>query len=313
MHLSDLRLSPVPRGFGRTVRASCLGIALLSSAAGLLAADPVPDSSPSEPAPLLDKPLPPSPTDAVDDQPSPQHVFVSGHWTWKDGAYTWVSGAWELPPSPGAEWVGPRWEKKDNGYVLIEGVWQEGGPEAAADPAAETAAVIEEAPPPPEREVIVARPSPAHVWIGGYWSYQAGRHVWVSGRWDLPPRPGVVWVAPRWERHRHGRGYVFAPGCWRDAHMRPRTTVVFEHDGWRSDGVVVVTAPPPPRRYPHDHRPARPSYEYVWIDGYWGWYGGRHVWIEGCWRRPPHGHSRWIAPRWERRKGGYLFIEGRWR
>ena len=161
--------------------------------------------------------------------------------------------------------------------------------------------------------MIVARPSPAHVWIGGYWGVHAGRRVWVSGRWDLPPRANVVWVSPRWERHRHRPGYVFRPGYWRDAHFRPRTTVVFEHDGWRSDGVVVVTAPPPPRRYSHHYRPMRPSYEHVWIDGYWGWYSGRHVWIEGCWRRPPHGHSRWISPRWERRKGGYIFIEGRWR
>ncbi len=310
MQLSDLRLPPVPRSFARAVRASCLGVALFGLAAAPLAAAPTPDASP---APLLDKPLPPSATDAVDDQPSPQHVYVSGHWTWKDGAYTWVGGAWELPPSPTAEWVGPRWEKKDSGYVLIEGVWQEGGSETADAPAADTDVVLDEAPPPPEREVIVARPSPAHVWIGGYWGVHAGRRVWVSGRWDLPPRANVVWVSPRWERHRHRPGYVFRPGYWRDAHFRPRTTVVFEHDGWRSDGVVVVTAPPPPRRYSHHYRPMRPSYEHVWIDGYWGWYSGRHVWIEGCWRRPPHGHSRWISPRWERRKGGYIFIEGRWR
>lgn len=301
----------VHRPLGRVLRLSCLGVALFGSAAGLLAAGSIPDAPLMDPAPLLDKPLPPSTTDSVEDQPSPQHVYISGHWTWKDGAYTWVSGAWELPPSNSAEWIAPRWEKKENGYVLQEGYWQEGGAETAADSA--TSLVIEEAPPPPEREVIVARPSPAHVWIGGYWGFQAGKHVWISGRWDLPPRSNVVWVAPRWERHRHRHGYVFVPGCWRDGPVRPRTTVVVESDGWRSDGVVVVTAPPPPRTYVHFQRPPRPSYEHRWIDGYWGWHGGRHVWIEGCWRRPPRGHSHWVAPRWERRKGGYIFIEGSWR
>ncbi len=311
---NSVPLAPsVRRPFGRALRLSCLGVALFGSAAGLLAAGTIPDAPLMDPAPLLDKPLPPSTTDSVEDQPTPQHVYVSGHWTWKDGAYTWVSGAWELPPSNSAEWVAPRWEKKDNGYALKEGYWQEGGAETAATEDSATTLVIEEAPPPPEREVIIARPSPSHVWIGGYWGFQAGRHVWISGRWDLPPRPDVVWVAPRWERHRHGRGYVFVSGCWRDVHVRPRTTVVVESDGWRSDGVVVVTAPPPPRHYSYNHRPHRPSYEHIWIDGYWGWYGGRHVWIEGCWRRPPHRHSRWVSPRWERRPNGYIFIEGRWR
>ncbi len=298
------------RPLGRAFRVSCLGLALLGSAAGLCAAGAIADAPQMDPAPLLDKPLPPSTPDSVDDQPSPQHVFVSGHWTWNEGAYVWVSGAWELPPSASAEWVAPRWEKKDNGYVLAEGFWQEGGPSAVAAAADTEVEVVEVAPPPPEREIIVARPSPSHVWVGGYWTWRAGKHVWISGQWNTPPRPNVVWVAPRWERR--GHGYVFVFGCWCDVYMRFCTTVVVEGDGWRSDGVVVLSAPPPPRRH-HSHRVPRPSYEHVWIDGYWGWHGGRHVWIDGCWRRPPHGHRHWVQPRWERRKGGYLFIEGRWR
>ena len=69
-------------------------------------------------------------------------------------------------------------------------------------------------PPPPLREeVIVARPSPAHVWIRGYWVWREGRHVWLAGHWERPPHPHAVWVAPRWERRREG--YVFIEGCWR--------------------------------------------------------------------------------------------------
>jgi len=306
MHPLPSRISAAGRSLGRAARLSFLGATLIGSSLALMA-----DESAAQPPPLLNKPLPASGTDSVDGQPSPQHVYISGHWTWKDGAYSWESGHWELPPTGGTVWVAPRWEKKDNGYSLIEGYWQDGADETeSADTAgrSETTVVVEEAPPPPAREVIVARPSPAHVWIGGYWGFQAGRHVWISGRWDLPPRPNVVWIAPRWERR--GHGYVFFPGSWREAYVHPRTSVIVESDGWRSEGVVVV-APPPPR--PELHRTPCPGIGFVWIDGYWAWQGGRHVWIGGRWDRPPHGHHRWVAPRWEHRRGGYFFIDGCWR
>ncbi len=304
MHPSSSCFPATGRSLGRAARVSFLGVALLGSSLALVAEDS------ATPPPLLDKPLPTSGTDSVDSQPSPQHVYVSGHWSWKDGAYSWESGHWELPPTEGTVWVAPRWEKKEGGYALVEGGWRNAADSADDDAiaSASTATVVEEAPPPPPREVIIARPSPSHVWIGGYWGFEAGRRVWVPGRWDLPPRGGVVWVAPRWVRH--GHGYVFIPGVWREVGVHPRTTVVVENDGWRSDGIVVVAPPPPRREY---HRPPCPGVGFVWIDGYWAWHGGRHVWIGGRWDRPPHGRRHWVAPRWEHRGHGYIFIEGCWR
>lgn len=75
--------------------------------------------------------------------------------------------------------------------------------------------IIKEAPPPPRREVIVERerPSPRHVWVAGYWSWEGRSHVWIPGHWELPPHPHAVWVEPRWERR--GEGYVFIQGVWR--------------------------------------------------------------------------------------------------
>lgn len=310
--MHSLTLQPVAprRSFGRALRLSLLGVVLAGTATGLLAqAEVQPEAAQQPAAPLLDKPLPPSTPDTVGDQPTPQHIYVSGHWRWQDGAYIWESGHWELPPAPSAQWFAPRWEKQDNGFVLAEGYWQVGAePAAEAEDSAE-ATVVEQAPPPPEREVIVARPSMNHVWISGYWGWNAGRHVWVSGRWDLPPRAGVVWIAPRWERH--GHGYRFRHGSWRDGYVRPRTSIVVESTGWRSDGVVTI-APPPPRREVIVYH-TRPSIDFVWVPGYWNWHSGRHVWISGRWDRPPRGHRHWESPRWERRHGGYRFVEGRWR
>lgn len=72
-----------------------------------------------------------------------------------------------------------------------------------------------------------------------------------------------------------------------------------------------ATAPPPAIRV--EQRGVAPGVGFVWIDGYWGYSGGRYAWVPGRWDRPPRGHSRWEAGRWERRHGRYEYREGRWR
>ena len=180
--------------------------------------------------------------------------------------------------------------------------------EAAPPPRVDTVE-IEVAPPPPQEEIIIAQPTPAHVWIRGYWVWQGGRHAWIGGRWELPPRPGCVWVEPRWE-HRD-RGYVFVSGTWRNGPVVEQVRVSAQP----AVGVslnFVVQAPPPPRREVIVER-ERPSREHIWIKGYYVWRENRHVWIAGHWERPPHPHAVWIEPRWEHREHGYVFIEGVWR
>ena len=73
------------------------------------------------------------------------------------------------------------------------------------------AIVVETAPPAIRVEPMPPRPSPAHVWIPGYWNW-AGRWVWVPGRYAYGPKPSAVWRGARTER-RGGRLY-FAPGHW---------------------------------------------------------------------------------------------------
>jgi hypothetical protein len=73
--------------------------------------------------------------------------------------------------------------------------------------------VVKVAPPRAIVEHRSARPSPGHVWIGGYHKWDGRAYVWEPGRWEAPPRPHAVWVAPRWN-HRHD-GYVFVEGHWR--------------------------------------------------------------------------------------------------
>jgi hypothetical protein len=79
-----------------------------------------------------------------------------------------------------------------------------------------------------------------------------------------------------------------------------------------AEGVAYYSsAPPPPPRA--EVFGVAPGPGYVWINGYWGWSGGTHTWIEGRWERPPRPHAVWVAPSWERRQNRYRFHQGHWR
>ncbi len=56
-------------------------------------------------------------------QPSKNHVWLAGYWTWQNDRYEWMSGHWELPPSAASTWIGPRWDKSGNSYRFYEGYW----------------------------------------------------------------------------------------------------------------------------------------------------------------------------------------------
>jgi len=61
--------------------------------------------------------------DVVVAQPSPDYLWVPGHWTWRDSRYEWMAGHWEIPPHANAVWVGPRWDPEGGGYRFYEGYW----------------------------------------------------------------------------------------------------------------------------------------------------------------------------------------------
>ncbi len=82
-----------------------------------------------------------------------------------------------------------------------------------ATPVATGTIIVTQAPPALQQEVVVARPSSAHVWVAGYWSWRNNRYEWMAGHWEVPPRTDAVWVAPRWERLGDG-SYRFYEGYW---------------------------------------------------------------------------------------------------
>jgi len=74
--------------------------------------------------------------------------------------------------------------------------------------------IVTQAPPAPPPQVVVAQPTPNHVWIPGYWTWRNERYEWMAGHWEVPPRAGAQWVNPRWENE--GNAYRFFEGYWKN-------------------------------------------------------------------------------------------------
>ena len=82
--------------------------------------------------------------------------------------------------------------------------------------------------------------------------------------------------------------------------------------GVASAAEVVVRVGPP--RPVHVHAiGVAPGPGYVWVNGYHEYVGGRYIWREGEWVRPPRPHAVWVEHHWVHRHGGYVFVRGYWR
>jgi hypothetical protein len=75
-----------------------------------------------------------------------------------------------------------------------------------------------------------------------------------------------------------------------------------------ADEAVVDVAPPSPYV---EVVPAIPFTGAVWIGGYWGWRGSRHVWVPGAWHRPHPGYT-WRPHVWVNRGGHWRLRGGGW-
>jgi hypothetical protein len=57
------------------------------------------------------------------EQPSPDHVWVTGYWWWKNRTYMWVPGYWALPPQKNYVYVSGYWGYRGNRWVYVRGGW----------------------------------------------------------------------------------------------------------------------------------------------------------------------------------------------
>jgi hypothetical protein len=78
--------------------------------------------------PLIVKEAPPAAPkmDNVPPQPSKEHVWVPGFWTWIEGhSWVWVPGRWVVPPhGPCGTWIPGHWIRGWQGYWhWVPGHW----------------------------------------------------------------------------------------------------------------------------------------------------------------------------------------------
>jgi len=84
---------------------------------------------------------------------------------------------------------------------------------ALATDAAAQRVYVRVGPPRPIAERRVVAPGPRHVWVPGFYRWDARRYAWTPGYWAVPPRARAVWVPGHWVRER--RGWYFVGGYWR--------------------------------------------------------------------------------------------------
>ena len=67
------------------------------------------------PRPIVERRIPP---------PGPGYVWTPGYHRWDGARYTWVGGAWVLPPRHHAHWVRAQYVRRHGGWVFVEGHWR---------------------------------------------------------------------------------------------------------------------------------------------------------------------------------------------
>jgi hypothetical protein len=67
------------------------------------------------------------PSQPMDDerpeQPSSDHVWVTGYWWWTNRTYMWVPGYWAVPPHKNYVFVSGYWTYEDKQWVYRRGGW----------------------------------------------------------------------------------------------------------------------------------------------------------------------------------------------
>jgi hypothetical protein len=67
---------------------------------------------------------PPTPTETVPPQPTPNAVWATGYWVYDGRTYTWMPSHWETPPPGARSYVAGHYENRNGQNVYVPGYWQ---------------------------------------------------------------------------------------------------------------------------------------------------------------------------------------------
>ncbi|HVG62581.1 MAG TPA: hypothetical protein VNA24_28715 [Hyalangium sp.] len=241
---------------------ACVVVGLAAQAGyGQTAPVAAPDYEDTE---LADAPpmAPTAPPALPHESPSPRPfagaVWTSGHWFWDGAEWRFKPGAW-IAPMPGYQFVNGYWQQDGGGWRWISSGWAQPGStevEFPLDVVSEELSTTQA--PPPLRTESQSQPVAGATWAPGYWYWSGNEWAWVEGAWVTPPRPGLVFVSPRWVRHRGS--WTFVSGGWATPGSARIVIPVYRHARvavrWGHPGYFLYSW----HRYPMVHR----------------YYGGRH-------------------------------------
>lgn len=109
------------------VVAAAFGIAVLSACSAPLttpveAVSALPGSGGSTVA-LAPHPPPPERAEIPPTAPSPQALWLVGHWSWDGVKFVWRPGRYVERPSSTANWLPGYWEERPDGWKWVDGQW----------------------------------------------------------------------------------------------------------------------------------------------------------------------------------------------
>lgn len=80
-----------------------------------------------------------------------------------------------------------------------------------------------------------------------------------------------------------------------------------------ADEIIITREPPPLRTEVIPVIPRERAELEVWQPGHWRWDGHEHVWVEGRYVARPRRGAEWVPAHYDRRPGGWVYVDGHWR
>lgn len=163
--------------------------------------------------PLAPSAPPALPQESPTAKPFADAVWTSGHWYWDESQWRYKPGAW-VARMPGYQFINGYWTQEGSSWRWIPGGWARPGSSDVEIPTEVTNEDIAstQAPPPVREETPPPSPAGNYEWAPGYWYWSGADWDWIDGSWVLPPRPGLVYVTPRWVQR--GPSWYFVGGGW---------------------------------------------------------------------------------------------------
>jgi hypothetical protein len=150
--------------------------------------------------------VPPPQQEIITTAPSPQYVWVNGHWDRTPDKWNWVGGTWVKPPYSNAYWMPGYWQNQGGKYQWEDAHW-----------AVSNQGVVVQKPiavPPVYEEVRPAAPAGSTnlSWQPGHWEWR-GTWVWIPGAYVATTTTKATWVQGQWVAGIDGT-WNWSPAHW---------------------------------------------------------------------------------------------------